>query len=41
MDRDSKLGQAFQRFAKDLAGIAKEPAERPSGVLGRLAWRRA
>jgi len=41
MDRESKLGQAFQRFAKDLAGVAKEQVERPSGVLGRLAWRRA
>jgi pilus assembly protein CpaE len=41
MDRESKLGLAFQRFAKDLAGMAKEQVERPSGVLGRLAWRRA
>jgi pilus assembly protein CpaE len=41
MDRESKLGLAFQRFAKDLAGVAKEQVERPSGVLGRLAWRRA
>ncbi|NOT27191.1 MAG: AAA family ATPase [Acidobacteria bacterium] len=41
MDRESKLGMAFESFAKDLAGVAKEQVERPSGVLGRLAWRRA
>ena len=41
MDRESKLGIAFQRFARDLAGVAKEHTEKPSGMLGRLAWRRA
>lgn len=39
MDRDNKLGQALQRFARDLAGVPKEKVERSSGVLG-LAWRR-
>ena len=41
--QDSRLGQGASRdFAQDLAGVAKEgTAERPSGVLGRLAWRRA
>ena len=41
MDRESKLGMAFARFARDLAGVAKEQVEKPSGMLGRLAWRRA
>ena len=41
MDKDSKLARAFISFARDLAGIMKERAERPAGVLGRLAWRRA
>jgi Flp pilus assembly CpaE family ATPase len=41
MDRESKLGIAFARFARDLAGVAKEQVEKPSGMLGRLAWRRA
>jgi pilus assembly protein CpaE len=40
MDRDSKLGVAFQRFARDLSGVA-EHVEPPSGMLGRLSWRRA
>jgi pilus assembly protein CpaE len=40
MDRDSKLGVAFQKFARDLAGVA-EHVEPPSGMLGRLSWRRA
>jgi len=41
LDKESKLGSAFQKFAKDLAGVAKERVERPSGMLGRLTWRRA
>jgi pilus assembly protein CpaE len=41
LDKESRLGTAFLGFARDLAGIAKERAERPSSVLGRLAWRRA
>ena len=40
-DKESRLGTAFLAFARDLAGIVKERAERPSSVLGRLAWRRA
>jgi hypothetical protein len=40
MDRESKLGIAFQRFARDLSGVA-EHVEPPSGMLGRLSWRRA
>jgi pilus assembly protein CpaE len=41
MDRENKLGLAFQGFAKDLAGVAQERDDRQSSVLGRLAWRRA
>ena len=41
LDMESRLAKSLSTFAKDLAGIAKERAERPSGVLGRLAWRRA
>jgi pilus assembly protein CpaE len=42
LDRDSRLAKAFASFAKDLAGVEKEEAEKPAGsVLGRLAWRRA
>ena len=41
LDMESRLAKALSAFAKDLAGVAKERSERPSGVLGRLAWRRA
>jgi pilus assembly protein CpaE len=41
LDMESRLAKSLSAFAKDLAGIAKERSERPSGVLGRLAWRRA
>ena len=41
LDMESRLAKALNTFAKDLAGVVKERAERPSGVLGRLAWRRA
>jgi pilus assembly protein CpaE len=41
LDIDSRLAKALAAFAKDLAGVAKERAEKPSGMLGRLAWRRA
>lgn len=41
LDKDSRLATAFSRFARDLAGIVKPRDERPAGVLGRLAWRRA
>jgi len=41
LDMESRLAKSLSAFAKDLAGVAKERAERPSGVLGRLAWRRA
>ena len=41
LDMESRLAKAFATFAKDLAGIVKEGAVRPSGVFGRLAWRRA
>jgi Flp pilus assembly CpaE family ATPase len=41
LDMESRLAKAFATFAKDLAGVVKERAVRPSGVLGRLAWRRA
>ena len=41
IDMDSKLAKALANFARDLAGVEKERAEKPSGVLGRLAWRRA
>ena len=41
LDGETKLAGAFRAFARDLAGIVKEEAERPSGMLGRIAWRRA
>jgi Flp pilus assembly CpaE family ATPase len=41
MDRENKLGLAFQGFAKDLTGVAHDRDERQTGMLGRLAWRRA
>jgi Flp pilus assembly CpaE family ATPase len=41
MDRESRLGLAYQKFASELAGVATEHVERPTGMLGRLAWRRA
>ena len=41
LDMESRLAKALSAFAKDLAGVAKDRSERPSGVLGRLAWRRA
>ncbi|MGH9256407.1 MAG: AAA family ATPase [Vicinamibacterales bacterium] len=41
LDMESRLAKAFAAFAKDLAGVTKERVARPSGVLGRLAWRRA
>ena len=41
LDMDSKLAKALANFARDLAGVEREHAEKPSGVLGRLAWRRA
>ena len=41
LDKDSRLAKAFAAFAKDIAGVVKERVERPSGVFGRLAWRRA
>jgi pilus assembly protein CpaE len=41
LDMESRLAKALAAFAKDLAGVVKERAERSTGVLGRLAWRRA
>ena len=42
LDADGKLAKALKSFAKDLAGLGKDRAERASGgVLTRLAWRRA
>lgn len=41
LDKESRLARAFVTLAKDLAGIVKEHVARPSGVLGRLAWRRS
>jgi pilus assembly protein CpaE len=41
LDKDSRLAKAMAAFAKDIAGVVKERAERPAGVFGRLAWRRA
>jgi septum formation inhibitor-activating ATPase MinD len=41
LEKESRLGTAFLGFARDLAGIVKERAEKQAGVLGRLAWRRA
>jgi pilus assembly protein CpaE len=38
---EGRLAKAFATFAKDLAGVVKEQAPRSSGVLARLAWRRA
>jgi pilus assembly protein CpaE len=36
-----RLAQSFRALASDLGGIKKETPERPAGVLGRLAFRRA
>ena len=41
LEKESRLGAAIHKFAKELAGLSKERVEPPSGVLGRLAWRRA
>jgi pilus assembly protein CpaE len=41
LDKESRLASAFVSFARDLAGIVKERPEKPTGMLGRLAWRRA
>jgi pilus assembly protein CpaE len=41
LDMESRLAKALATFAKELAGVTKERAEKPAGVLGRLAWRRA
>lgn len=35
------LSNAFRNLAGELSGIVKQQRERPSGVLGRLAFRRA
>lgn len=35
------LAESFRSLAGDLGGIVKQKRERPSGVLGRLAFRRA
>jgi Flp pilus assembly CpaE family ATPase len=40
MDRQTTLGLAFRRVARDLSGVA-ERLEPPSGTLGLLSWRRA
>jgi pilus assembly protein CpaE len=36
-----RLAEAFRRLATDLGGMTKRPPEQPSGVMGRLAFRRA
>jgi pilus assembly protein CpaE len=41
LEDGTRLGSAVRALARDLAGIRKEAAERSTGVLGRLAWRRA
>jgi pilus assembly protein CpaE len=41
LDGESRLAAALTGFARELAGIAKERAAKPAGMLGRLAWRRA
>lgn len=41
LERENRLAKALAAFARDLAGGTKEQAERPAGVFGRLAWRRA
>jgi pilus assembly protein CpaE len=41
LEDDGRLAKALKTFAKDLAGLGKERAERSTGVLARLAWRRA
>jgi Flp pilus assembly CpaE family ATPase len=37
----SRLAEAFRTLARDLGGVVKQPPEQPSGVLGRLAFKRA
>ena len=41
MDKEQRLARAFRAFAADIAGVAKQAAAPASGMLGRLAWRRA
>jgi pilus assembly protein CpaE len=41
MERDQRLARAIRAFAADIAGVTKPAPEPPSGMLGRLAWRRA
>jgi len=41
LEADNRLAKSLATFAKDLAGVTREQAPRPSGVLARLAWRRA
>ena len=41
LDKDQKLGRAFNAFAGELAGIAKTPRPTGGGMLSRLALRRA
>jgi hypothetical protein len=35
------LSDSFRTLAGDLGGVVKQKQERPTGVLGRLAFRRA
>ena len=41
LDKEGKLSRSIRDLASDLAGLAKEKPAEPSGVLARLAWRRA
>jgi pilus assembly protein CpaE len=39
--RDSQLAESFRLLAADLSGIVKKTAVRPTGILGKLAFKRA
>ena len=41
MEKEQRLSRALRTFATELAGVVKQPQERPVGLLGRLALRRA
>lgn len=41
LDNDSRLAKALSSLSRELAGVKKQKTDDQSGVLARLAWRRA
>ena len=41
LERHGRLAQSFRAIAGDLAGIVKQPQQHSTGILGKLAFRRA